>query len=215
LIVGCARLAHALTLIADTTPSSSRARRTVARIPFLALVLCGVTLTLSAPALAKKAPSCGQQVINDWQDGRIDKSYPVHCYNDALKLVPPDARQYSSLPTDIERALLSASNGIVPAGQLGHAFGAKYSVALAELKTFSRLAQPFNHRDEIALPLGEASPLAPGLVCLIAGCGSSPTGLPLPLIILGSIAILLLAAGTAGMVMRKLQERRLPPPGTA
>jgi hypothetical protein len=155
-------------------------------------------------------------VINDWADGRIDKAYPVRCYRDALKIAPADLAEYSSFPSDVERALQAAlANDIVPAGQIGFPFGAKYAIAVAQQRAISRLAQPFNHRDEIALPLGEASPLPPGVFCLIAGCGSSATGLPVPLLVLGGIAFLLLAAGSAGMIMRKVHERRLPPPGAA
>jgi hypothetical protein len=154
-------------------------------------------------------------VINDWEDGQIDKTYPAQCYRDALKLVPADAQEYSTLPTDLNRALQSAlANGKVPGGSIGNPFGAKYQQAIIHQRSISRVAQPFNHRDEIALPQSDATPI-PSVFCFIGACGSSATGLPVPLLILGGLAFLLLAAGTVGMVMRKLQERRLPPPGNA
>jgi hypothetical protein len=188
----------------------------LARLALFAALIAGLALLVSPPAMAKKPVSCGQQVINDWEDGQIDKSYPAHCYSDALKLIPADAKQYSSLPSDIERALQSRlANGMVPGKAVGNPFGAKYQEALVNQRTINRLAQPFNHRDEVALPASDATPLPSQFYCLIAGCGSSASGLPVPLLILGGVAFLLLAAGTAGMVVRKLQERRLPPPGNA
>jgi hypothetical protein len=190
-----------------------RLRATLLLVVALGLV---ALLAFSAPALAKKRPSCAQQVIDDWADGRIDKKYPAHCYREALKLAPADIAEYSSFPSDVERALQAAlANGDVPGGQIGSPFGDKYARALAEQRAVNRLAQPFNHRDEVALPRGEASPLPSGVVCVIAGCGSSASGLPVPLLVLGGVAFLLLAAGSVGMIMRKLQERRQPPPDAA
>jgi hypothetical protein len=199
-----------------TSVTLARTAPLLARLAVVATLLAGLALLASTPALAKKPVSCGQQVINDWEDGQIDKSYPAHCYRDALNLVPSDAKEYSSLTTDIERALQSQlANGTVPAKAIGNPFGDKYQQALIYARTVSRVAQPFNHRDEIALPATDATPIPSGILCVIAGCGNSASGLPLPLLILGGLAFLLLAAGTAGMVMRRLQERRLPPPDQA
>jgi hypothetical protein len=206
-----------LTTTTDTSASLARhLTRLPSRLLLVVLLATGATLLLSAPAVAKKPVSCGQQVIDDWEDGQIDRSYPERCYREALKLVPADAQEYSSLPTDIERALQSlTSKGIVPGHQVGNPFGSKYRAALVFARSISRLAQPYNHRDEVALPQSDATPLASGPFCIIAGCGGSAKGLPVPLLILGGIAFLLLAAGTAGMVMRRAQERRLPPPDSA
>jgi hypothetical protein len=49
---------------------------------------------------------------------------------------------------------------------------------------------------------------------VIVGAGSGDSGsIPLPLIILGALAGLLMAAGGAGLLARKLQARRAGPPG--
>ena len=40
----------------------------------------------------------------------------------------------------------------------------------------------------------------------------SASSVPIPLLILAGLALLLIAAGTAGYVIRRLQARRLPPP---
>jgi hypothetical protein len=207
-----------LTTYARTSDPLARHPARLFRRLAVLVVLLAAALAVGAPAsFAKRPVSCGQQVINDWEDGQIDRSYPVHCYQDALKLVPADAREYSTLPVDIERALQAAmANGMVPGHQVGNPFGAKYQQAVVYASAVSRVAQPYNHRDEIALPQSDATPLKTGSVgCIIAGCGGSVSGLPLPLLILGGVAILLLLAGVAGMVMRRMQDRRLPPPGNA
>ena len=62
-------------------------------------------LVATAPA-ASAAPSCGRQVIDDWYDnGRVDGTYALHCYDDAIEILPRDVRDYSSAKEDIERAL--------------------------------------------------------------------------------------------------------------
>ena len=62
-----------------------------------------VALVLAAPAGA--ASSCAARLIADWRDGRIDGTYPVACYRQALAHLPEDIRVYSSAPSDITRAL--------------------------------------------------------------------------------------------------------------
>jgi hypothetical protein len=44
-------------------------------------------------------------VVTDWSDGRIDGTYPVHCYHEALQRLPEDVRLYSSAEDDIRHAL--------------------------------------------------------------------------------------------------------------
>jgi hypothetical protein len=52
---------------------------------------------------------CSKALIHDWYvDGRVDKTYPVHCYREALKQVPEDQIIYGSLRDDLNRALQSA-----------------------------------------------------------------------------------------------------------
>src|SRR5918992_1109521 len=68
---------------------------------FLFTVLAAVAL--AAPA---QAAPCWEAVIDDWFDNsRVDKRYPIHCYREALKNMPEDMRAYSSAPEDISRAM--------------------------------------------------------------------------------------------------------------
>jgi hypothetical protein len=65
-------------------------------------------LALAGPALA--APPCGDQVLVDWwNDGRVDRVYPLHCYEEAIDRMPSDIRDYTNAADIIERALQSAA----------------------------------------------------------------------------------------------------------
>jgi hypothetical protein len=62
-------------------------------------------LALALGGTAGAAQSCGSRVVADWRDGRIDATYPVACYRQALADLPEDLRVYSSAQGDITRAL--------------------------------------------------------------------------------------------------------------
>src|SRR3954466_12657191 len=87
---------------------------------FLRPLILVVTAALVAVAFGvstAQASSCSSALIRDWYvDGRIDKTYPVHCYREALKDIPEDQIVYGTLRDDLNRALaqvISANNGNV------------------------------------------------------------------------------------------------------
>jgi hypothetical protein len=66
--------------------------------------------TAAAPRAAAAKPKpvetpCAKRLLHDWADGRIDGTYPVSCYRNALKALPTDLSIYSSAPDDIRQAL--------------------------------------------------------------------------------------------------------------
>jgi hypothetical protein len=75
------------------------------------LVAC--LAAVGAPSATAATP-CGEAVILDWSDGRIDRTYAPACYRDALARLPEDLRAYSTAPEDIERALLDRARAAVP-----------------------------------------------------------------------------------------------------
>jgi hypothetical protein len=75
------------------------------RISLLIAALAAVVTVLVAPGPAAAEPSCASLVLSDWQDGRLDGTYPVSCYRQALAQLPEDVRVYSSAQSDITRAL--------------------------------------------------------------------------------------------------------------
>ena len=191
------------------------------RLPLLLLVtvLAAVALGVSAaPAAAKAQSACWARVIQDWYDnGRIDGEYSVACYQQALQHLPPDVREYADAQDVIGRALAAAiaakgrsaqgngtgtnkqqvppipgSDGGGGSGNGGGGTGGGGTGPTSENGTGGKslISKAFDR-------------LGPG----------NANSIPIPLIVLGSLALLLLAAGAAGMVARKLQERQ-PKPAT-
>ena len=71
-------------------------------------LFAGALLVL-APGRAAAATPCWKAVINDWYDNsRIDGTYPISCYRQALKHLPEDVQDYTSLPDDIRAAMQAA-----------------------------------------------------------------------------------------------------------
>lgn len=169
----------------------------------VALATCALVAGLVHAAPAAAAAPCWKALLNDWYDGRIDRTYPRHCYSDALKHLPPDVATYSSARDDIERALQSAkavnrSHGkktdpntpIVPVG-----------TTKGRGKNGTQTVAPSPGRKHEKGLSGLADKLNPG----------SASSLPLPLLVLGGLALLLVGAGGAGLVAKRLQARRPGP----
>src|SRR5438128_8852725 len=77
-------------------------------ILLLAALAVAAALGTAQPAQARSMSSCSAALIHDWYvDGRVDQTYPVHCYREALKNIPEDQIIYGSLRDDLTRALQS------------------------------------------------------------------------------------------------------------
>src|SRR3989442_9948886 len=77
-------------------------------ILLLAALAVAAALGTAQPAQARSMSSCSAALIHDWYvDGRVDKTYPVHCYREALKNIPEDQAIYGTLRQDLTRALQS------------------------------------------------------------------------------------------------------------
>ena len=75
---------------------------------FLALIVL-IAAALSFVGAAGAATHCRQQVIQDWSDnGRIDRAYQLECYEQAMRSMPPEIRDYTDAPEVIDRALTLA-----------------------------------------------------------------------------------------------------------
>ncbi len=193
-----------------TTPTSSRPHRTVLRALLAAATL---VLVLGAAGPAAAAATCGKKVIDDWYDnGRVDGSYPLHCYDDAIDALPRDVRDYSSAKDDIERALQARMNG-------QGAPPATSDPTPEEPGSTVPGEEPDGSDDpgETTATPGSDDPSKPGDESGVpeAGAGevdtASSSSVPVPLLVLAGLALLLVAAGSVGYVTRRLQARRLPP----
>ena len=83
--------------------------RPAAKLSLLVALVAGVILLLALPGQASAATPCWERVINDWlKDGRIDGTYSVKCYQQALKNAPEDLRDYSNVTDVIQAAMQNA-----------------------------------------------------------------------------------------------------------
>jgi hypothetical protein len=167
-----------------------------------ALACMALLGALALPARAAAATPCWKVLLNDWYDGRIDGSYPRHCYNDALKHLPADVSTYSSAHDDILRALQSA---IAKQRKPGQNVGPNTLIKPPKKPSGSGSGSGGGGGTETNTgrqpDKGLADKLNPG----------SPSSLPVPLLVLGGLALLLVAAGGAGLVAKRIQARRENP----
>jgi hypothetical protein len=165
-----------------------------------ALACLALLAALAQPGRAAAAGTpCWKTLLNDWYDGRIDGSYARHCYNDALKHLPADVSTYSSAHDDILRALQSA---IARQGKGGHKVGPG---TLIKPPPGGKKA---GSGSDTTTTAGGRKP-EPGLANKLNP--SSPSSLPVPLLVLGGLALLLVAAGGAGLIAKRIQARRQNP----
>jgi hypothetical protein len=145
-------------------PVISSLPRTTAFVLALAASLFVLAL-FAGPAAASP---CGTRVLKEWSDNsRIDGTYQLHCYQDAIDALPSDLRDYSDALDVIGRAFRNA--------------GGRH-IAIAK--------GPQEQNESEIVPTNVAN-------------ASSPSSLPLPLLVLGGVALTLLAAGGYGYVSRR------------
>lgn len=168
---------------------------------FLAVALLSVALLAVAARPAAAATPCWKALLNDWYDGRIDQTYASHCYSEAISHLPSDVQTYSSAREDILRALQSAR---ARARKSGHTLGPNTLIPPAPgggkgTKGGSGGTGPTGAGGKQHKGLEKvADKLNPG----------SASSLPVPLLVLGGLALLLVAAGGAGLVVKRVQARR-------
>jgi hypothetical protein len=205
-------------------------RRSTAVAP-VKLLVCSAVLTaavagaLVQPVAAVAAAPCWKVLLNDWYDGRIDNTYPIHCYRDALHHLPKDVDEYSSAREDITRALQSAKVTLkhegktltpttpVPPESSGPKGGGGPNPTTTTATAPATTTTPPTTTTTVPTPTpspGRQS--GKGLTKVVDRLNpSNPDSLPLPLLVLGGLAILLVAAGGAGLLAKRLQSRNSGP----
>lgn len=173
---------------------------------FLRPLILAFMAALSACAFGvgtAQASTCSKALIRDWYvDGRIDKTYPVHCYREALKDIPEDQIVYGTLRDDLNRALFLVTRdhpgGVGPNTMVPGAGGDGPDDP-------SGGATGGNHDDGFF-----------GWVAKKFG-PSTADSVPVPLLILGGLALALIAAAAVSFFARRMQAKRAatdpPPPG--
>jgi len=174
----------------------------VKRLLLLTAVLAGL-FAVSLPGTAGAAAPCRNKIFNDWyQDGKVASTYPIACYRDALKHIPVDAGIYSSLTDDIRAAMRAAvrrSEGLSAPTVVGKGFPASSGSGSVKGKVVQ-----ISNSEKKETPKGATVSAAP-----IADTSSS-SGMPLPILVLGAIALLLVAAGAVGLGVRHARGRANP-----
>jgi hypothetical protein len=184
-----------------------------------ALTFTVTVLAVVALAAPAQAAPCWEDVVEDWYDNsRVDRTYPIHCYREALRNLPEDMRAYSSAPEDIARAMRQAiargnqqpgtnTSGNGDDGQAGGIGGggsdgtAKPEAAIGTTEPMPTVAPPSDTPEEslFSEAFEEIGP-------------SNASSFPLPLAVLGGVALLLMAAGGMGLIARRMRPPRPPLP---
>jgi hypothetical protein len=188
--------------------------RNILRAVLLAAIaglVFGTPGTAVAKAKAKGTTPCWKTLINDWYDGRIDGTYPVHCYRDALKHLPTDVETYSSARDDIKQALQkritqgsggggTTNGGAGGTGGTGGSGGTGGTGGTGGGSKGGSGASGGGGSKSTSGPIGDVfNSTKPG----------SADSVPIPLIVLGAVALLLMVAGGAGFLARRMRTRRL------
>jgi hypothetical protein len=162
----------------------------------LALAVCA-----SLPATAAAKVPCRNQVFNDWEhDGQISSKYPVACYRDALRHVPTTEQIYTSLEDDIRAAMQGAIarlHGKKVAAQIGHKFPPAAAADPGPVLVDQQ--HPRDEQPDASQPTTTTTTAASPLAASAASGG----GVPVPLLVLGGVALLLVASGAVGLAVRR------------
>lgn len=174
-----------MTLLSPKTHRTARLART------LFVLVAGVFVALSLAGPAAATTPCGKKVLDDWWDnGRVDRLYPLHCYEEAIDGIPADIRDYSDAEQVISRALQAAVGGKLAAG------GKDPSPD-----------DPGNRDVPGPVPGGPSDPSAGagGETVASPEIDGGTSSVPIPLIVLGGMSLALLAAGGLGYLSRRRQ----------
>ena len=175
------------------------------RLIVLTCALCSLAIT--SPGVADAKAPCRDRVFNDWyRDGKIASTYPLSCYRDALKHIPPDVGVYSSLGDDIRLALQAAVNrdhGQKVPEQVGS--GTELASSTPPSSSSTKNGGSADTAPNAADPgAGMHGTQVTPVAASPASSGSS--GLPLPVLVLGGVALVLVASGGIGLGVRRFRR---------
>jgi hypothetical protein len=177
-----------------------RMRPAAITFALLALV-AGLAAAAAMPSsAAASGKPCWEQVIDDWLDnGTIDGRYKAACYQQALKHVPEDLRDYSNITDAISAALSDTlRGGGTPSG--GTTSGGGTSSG-------NEGSDPGKPRTPQAAP--PQSIYDKGITSLGTTKASS---IPIPLLVLAALGTLLLVSAGGLAVHKRVKARRPAPP---
>ncbi len=170
----------------------------------LVITAC-VLLVAPAAALA----DCGTTVIDDYlKDGTISGSYSQACYKSALQQIPTDMDIYTDVRGSINAAMNSGGSGGTPAASNNQPGTTTSKEPKGTTTDGGTTTEDGTTTD--------ALPVAPGTTDGgLVGQALNDIGpkkadeLPMPVIVLGGLAILLILAGAGGLIAQRRSRRGL------
>ena len=174
-------------------------------LALLALV-AGLAAALVTPSSAAAAGKpCWERVIDDWLDnGTIDGQYKPACYEQALKHVPEDLRDYSNITDAIQAALNGSLRGGGTGTGSGNGDGNSSGSGSGNGNSDSGPG-----RDLQGVP--DQSYYTKGINSLGTTKASS---IPIPLLVLAALGALLLVSAGGLAAHKRLKARPPAPPAT-
>ena len=171
-------------------------------LALLALAAGLAAALVTPPSASAAGKPCWELVIDDWLDnGTINGQYKAACYQQALKHVPEDLRDYSNITDAIQAAL----NGSLHGGGTGTGSGTGDG---------SSTGNGSGNGSSDAGPNRETQGV-PGQSYYTKGINSLGTtkasSIPIPLLVLAGLGALLLVSA-AGLAAQKRIKARPPAP---
>jgi hypothetical protein len=161
-------------------------------------LLLALTVAATTVSAADAKTPCRNLIYNDWyQDGQIASTYPISCYRDALHHLGTGDQVYTSLEDDIRAALqaaLARQHGKKVAAQVGH--GLRTPLLVDSDRPSLKDEHP-DSTDPATSTKNRELASAP------VATTSQTSGVPAPLLVLGGLALVLLAAGGVGTFVRR------------
>ena len=185
--------------------------RFAATLTLAPALFAGLVLMLAMPGQAAAAKPCWERVIDDWlANGTITGTYKVNCYQQALKHVPEDLRDYSNVTDAINAAMLATLRGTPGNGNGSGGTGSGTGPGSNPGNPSGGSSKAEKNRRLQATPERSYYRRA------IDNLGTtSADSLPIPLLVLAGLGALLLlsAGGLAGAKRyRAVRGRPKPPP---
>jgi hypothetical protein len=172
-------------------------------------LLIAACVLLVAPAAA--FADCGTTIIDDYlKDGTISGSYPSSCYKSALKQIPTDADIYTDIRASINAAMNSGGSNGSGGSQNEINVPGTTTPKPKPTTTDAGTPDPGTTTDEF-LPVAPGTTTNSGLVGnALKDIGPKHADeVPLPVIILGGLAALLILAGAGGLIAQRRARRGL------
>ncbi len=175
------------------------APRTLRTLVVSVLLALSAVATLVVASPAGAATPCGKKILADWFDnGRVDRIYPLNCYEEAIDAIPADLKPYADAEEVITRALQAALRGKLDPG------------GTDPTPNGDGTESPRGSNDDDGsggTGSGETPSAAPDVDA------SGPSSVPVPLLVLGGMSVALLAAGGLGYLSRRRSAGATDEPG--